>query len=160
MNITLTHRTLYATFLPLVRVDNFFNFFVNILHSWGKPKCVNLFLVIVWFAFRCKNCYPTHCVRLWHDSNFMRYIYRSKKIIITPCDTANALGGTIFHRNVINSATNGSGGGTGEFCLFVFISQFLNLLWYHNCTIFILQWIEKNVFLKIIFLKYPFCSMF
>ena len=38
--------------------------------------------------------------------------------------------------------------------------NFLYLLWYHNWTICILQWIEKNVFLKIISLKYPFCCLF
>ena len=43
----------------------------------------------------------------------MKHIYLSEKYTITPCDTANALGGTIFYRNVIDSATNGSGGGTG-----------------------------------------------
>ena len=39
------------------------------------------------------------------------YIYQSKNIKLpTPCDTVN--GGTILYRNVIDTATNGSGGGT------------------------------------------------
>ena len=29
------------------------------------------------------------------------------------CDTTNTFGGTIFYRNVIDSATNDNGGGTG-----------------------------------------------
>ena len=45
--------------------------------------------------------------------NVFEVFYLSKKSKITPCDTANALEGTILYRNVIDSATNGSGGGTG-----------------------------------------------
>ena len=42
---------------------------------------------------------------------FDEVFYLSKKYIITPCDSANALGGTIVYRNVIDKATDGSGGG-------------------------------------------------
>ena len=45
--------------------------------------------------------------------SYEKYIYLSKKYKITPCYTASALGDIIFYRNVINSATNCSGGGTG-----------------------------------------------
>ena len=44
-----------------------------------------------------------------------------KKYEIIPCDTANALGGAIFYRKVIDSATNGSGGGTGVILYFLII---------------------------------------
>ena len=47
-----------------------------------------------------------------HDSPNTDEVYLSVEInIIYPCDTANALGGTIFYRNVIDSDTNGSGRG-------------------------------------------------
>ena len=40
-------------------------------------------------------------------------VFICRKYKTTPCDTANALVGTIFYRNVINSAINGSGGDIG-----------------------------------------------
>ena len=53
----------------------------------------------------------------WTDEP-MNYSICRKKYIIAPCDSANALEGTIFYRNIILSATNGSGGGTGGNSIF------------------------------------------
>ena len=38
--------------------------------------------------------------------------------VITSCDTANALGSTMFYTNVIDGTTNGSCGGTGGHFIF------------------------------------------
>ena len=43
-----------------------------------------------------------------------------EKYKITPCDSANAFGGTIHNNIGTNSATNGSGWGTGGNFIFIF----------------------------------------
>ena len=42
-----------------------------------------------------------------------KYIDLSKKYKITPRDSSNAFGGTIITNNLTETASNGSGGGTG-----------------------------------------------
>ena len=73
----------------------------------GKPKSVNI------YASRGENCYPTHCVAIAVREKFLGEMEFYLEYLITPYDSTNALGGTIFDRNVIDSATDGSGGGTG-----------------------------------------------
>ena len=40
-------------------------------------RATKMFLVMVCCTFLCENCYPTHCVELWHNSNFIRKVYLS-----------------------------------------------------------------------------------
>ena len=61
--------------------------------------------------------------RLWHDSNFIRKVYlsveKNKKLpSVTPPMPLEAL---YSKKNVIDSATNGSGGGKGgNYMIFLF----------------------------------------
>ena len=65
-------------------------------------------------ASRCENFYPTHSVAIALLEQFLgKRKSTCRKYKITPCNSANAFGGTILNTNGTNSTTNGSDRGTG-----------------------------------------------
>ena len=91
-------------------------------HTFILVQCVSLYVnysrieLLNWIDFSI----------VWiHDSSNAGEVYQFIEKIYLPLYTANALGDTIFYRNVIDSATNGSGGGTGANLYFLILSSWL-----------------------------------
>ena len=121
-------------------------------HFNGLLRIMYIFVMIriVIRLLYCMNSRISQCG--WTgEVSICRRIYK-----ITSCDSANALGGTIFYRNVIDSATNGSGGCTGGNFIFSSVKYCITTDYRYSGII----WYSRNFYIARKCATFPFEDIF